>query len=61
MKIFSFFFSKKPRYNRYNARELAVPTLIRSNLYLRARYNKGTKGTIVQKASNTNDLRVART
>jgi len=29
-------------------------------LYLRARYKKGTIGTIVQKASNTNNLRGAR-
>ena len=90
MKIFCFFFLKKPRYNRYKARELAIPTLICSNLYLEPRYNQGTKGTKVkliliinaylskcidmsqqiilrkyprnvQKPSNTNDLRVART
>ena len=61
MKIFYFFFSKIVRYNWYNSKKIDIPTLNRSNLYLRAWYNKGTIGTIVQKASNTNKLRVART
>ena len=60
IKIFYFFFSKKPRYNWYNSKKIDIPTLNRSKLYLRAWYNKGTIGTIVQKASNTNDLRGAR-
>jgi len=60
MKIFYFFFSKKVRYNWYNPKKIVIPTLIRSFLYLELWYNKGTIGTIVQKASNTNDLRDAR-
>ena len=61
MKIFIFFFLKKVRYNWYKAKKIVVPTLNCSNLYLELWYNEGTIGTIVQKASNTNDLRVART
>ena len=61
MKIFCFFFLKNVRYNWYKAKKLVIPTLNCSNLYLRAWYKKGTIGTIVQKASNTNDLRGART
>ena len=60
-KKFYFFIFFKPRYNWYNYKKLVIPTLNCSNLYLRARYKKGTIGTIVQKASNTNNLRDART
>ena len=56
-----FFFFLKPRYNWYKVKKIVVPTLNCSNLYLELWYNEGTIGTIVQKASNTNDLRVART
>jgi len=38
-KKFIFIFFKKVRYNWYNWRETAIPTLIRSNLYLELRYN----------------------
>ena len=60
MKIFCFFFLKNAWYNWYKVEKLAIPTLNCSNLYLRAWYKKGTIGTIVQKASNTNNLRGAR-
>ena len=59
-KFFLFFLFLKVRYNWYNSKKIDIPTLNRSKLYLRAWYNKGTIGTIVQKASNTNDLRGAR-
>ena len=58
-KIYFYFFLK-PRYNWYKVKKIVVPTLNCSNLYLRAWYKKGTIGTIVQKASNTNNLRDAR-
>jgi hypothetical protein len=42
-KLFYFFFSLKVRYNWYNWNYIAVPTLIRSNLYLSSRYNEVQK------------------
>ena len=60
-KKFYFFFFLKARYNWYKVKKIVIPTLNCSNLYLELRYNQGTIGTIVQKGSNTNDLRVART
>jgi len=41
-------------------KKIVVPTLNRSFLYQRVLVQLGTIGTIVQKASNTNDLRGAR-
>ena len=59
-KIYFFFFLKA-RYNWYKVKKIVVPTLNRSFLYQRVLVQLGTIGTIVQKASNTNDLRGART
>ena len=73
-KKFYFYFFKKARYNWYKVKKIVVPTLICSNLYLDPLVQKGTKKiseqyqhlfaqicTKAQKASNTNDLRGART
>ena len=56
-----FFFFLKPRYNWYKVKKIVVPTLNCSNLYQTPLVQWGTIGTIVQKVSNTNDLRGART
>jgi len=60
-KKFYFFIFLKPRYNWYNSKNIDIPTLNCSNLYQDPLVQLGTIGTIIQKASNTNDLRVART
>ena len=59
-KIYFYFFLKG-RYNWYKVKEIVIPTLNRSNLYLELRYNEVQLVQMYQKASNTNDLRVART
>ena len=53
-KFFLFFL--KPRYNRYKLKKCYIPTLIRSFLYQDPLVQRGTIGTIVKKASNTNEI-----
>ena len=53
-KFFIFF---KPWYNWYKLKKIVIPMLIRSFLYHRPLVQRGTIGTIVKKASNTNELR----
>ena len=53
-KFFLFFL--KPWYNWYNLKKCYVSTVIRSNLYQTPLVQLGTIGTIVKKASNTNEI-----
>ena len=53
-KFFLFFF--KPWYNWYKLKKIVIPMLIRSFLYHRPLVQRGTIGTIVKKASNTNEI-----
>ena len=54
-KFFLFFL--KPWYNWYNSKKIVIPILICSFLYQRYLVQRGTIGTIVKKASNTNEIR----
>ena len=54
-KIFFIFF--KPWYNWYKLKKIVIPMVIRSFLYHRPLVQRGTIGTIVKKASNTNEIR----
>ena len=53
----NFFIFFKPWYNWYKLKKIVIPMLIRSFLYHRPLVQRGTIGTIVKKASNTNELR----
>ena len=53
----NFFIFFKPWYNWYKLKKLVIPMLIRSFLYLYPLVQSGTIGTIVKKASNTNEIR----
>jgi len=57
----NFLFILKGGYNGYKAKKYCIPTLIWSFLYLLPTQEKDTMGTKLQKASNTNNLRDART
>ena len=52
----NFFIFFKPWYNWYKLKKLVIPMLIRSFLYLHHLVQSGTIGTIVKKASNTNEI-----
>ena len=53
----NFFIFFKPWYNWYKLKKIVIPTFIRSFLYLYPLVQLGTIGTIVKKASNTNEIR----
>ena len=52
----NFFIFFKPWYNWYKLKKIVIPTVIRSFLYHRPLVQRGTIGTIVKKASNTNEI-----
>ena len=53
----NFFIFFKPWYNWYKLKNIVIPIVIRSFLYLYPLVQRGTIGTIVKKPSNTNELR----
>ena len=53
----NFFIFFKPWYNWYKLKKIVIPMVIRSFLYHRPLVQRGTIGTIVKKASNTNEIR----